>query len=96
MAFEQFFPLPNDNYGKGYCIQEYNNRWYVQEATKPTKGDGTVYKTWMSKYKKKGKFLCKDDGTPYVFPLGVEIPEEVAKEIIGMYDQVKDNDDPPF
>ena len=96
MAFEKFFELPDDNFGKGYCIQEYNNKWYIQEATKPTNGDGTVYKTWMSKYKKKGQFICKEDGTPYVFPLGVEIPKHVAEHILGLINKGEDDDSVPF
>ena len=80
MAFEKFFMLPNDEYGKGYVIQEYNGKWYIQEAQEAK--DGKIYKTWMSKYKRKGEFLCKDNGEPYVFPLSIEIPQNVANAII--------------
>jgi hypothetical protein len=81
MAFEKFYELPGNNYGRGFVLQEYNEKWYVQEASRP-KGDGTIYKTWMSKYKKKGEFLCKEDGKPYVFPLGVEISKQAADAIM--------------
>lgn len=81
MAFEKFFALPENKYGQGFVVQEYNGRWFIQEARK-SDGEGTLSKSWISKYKKKGEFICKDDGTPYVFPLGVEISEDAADAIL--------------
>ena len=95
MAFEQFFELPENKFGQGFVIQEYNDRWYVQEARRP-KGDGTIYKSWMQKFKKKGELLCKDDGTPYVFPLGVEISEQAANAILSLSNQQDTGDEAPF
>lgn len=102
MAFEQFYML-DEQYGRGFCVQEYNDRWYVQEAYKPTNGDGTIYKSWMSKYKSgKGKgFVSKDNGEPYKFPLGVEVGEATAMAIINAMGndsavQSGDDDDIPF
>lgn len=84
MAFEKFY-MVDENYGRGFCLQEYNGKWYIQEAQKPKTGEGTVFKTWMSKYKPgKGEgFVSKEDGTPYRFPVGVEITEEAAKRLMG-------------
>ena len=80
MAFERFF-LVNEKYGSGFVVQEYAGRWYVQEAYRSK--EGNIGKKFMSKYKGKGHFLCKDDGEPYIFPVGVEITEEAAKNILG-------------
>ena len=91
MAFEKFFELPDDKYGKGYVIQEYNDKWFIQEAQRSNKAEGTVYKTWMSKYKRKGEFVCKPDGTPYVMPLGVEIPKHVAEHILSVVNKGDDD-----
>ena len=93
MAFEKFFMLPDDKYGKGYVVQEYNGKWYIQEAQEAK--DGKIYKTWMSKYKRRDEFLCKDNGEPYVFPLSIEIPEDTARRILDDIAEISmnENDD---
>jgi hypothetical protein len=88
---QEYFFIVNEEYGSGFTIQEYNGRWYIQEAYR-TK-DGTIGKKYMSKYKRKGQFITKYDGEPYVFPVGVEITEDVAQAILS---EPRADEDTPF
>jgi len=74
MAFERFFPNSRSAYGEGIILQEYAGRWYLIGASKPTKGDGTVYKSYGYRTRKKnGKIVTVDgdDGQPRSFPWSV-------------------------
>lgn len=43
---EIFFEYPNDQYGQGIMLEEYNDRINLVSAQK-AQGNGTVYKKWV-------------------------------------------------
>ena len=43
---EMFFEFPDNKYGEGIMLEEYNDRLSLVFAQKPKSGNGTVYKKW--------------------------------------------------
>ena len=107
MAFEKFFPNSRSDYGEGIMVQEYAGKWYLVDARKPPKGDGTVYKSYGYKTRKQnGKTITVDDneGNPRSFPWSVCIGydvEQAAGFLKAVLSQLPtgppaDTDDAPF
>lgn len=112
MAFEKFFPNSKSEYGEGVMLQEYAGKWYLVDARRPNKGDGTVYKSYGYRTRKdKGKTITvdNDQGEPRSFPWSVCIGYDIAqatgflKAALAQLPQnepgpppATDNDDIPF
>lgn len=101
MNFEKFVQLEQDDYGNGVLVQEYNGNFFLVEASKPQNMDGTVYKRWGQKFKKKGVLLTDNDGKPYNFPWSIKIGASIeeAKNTLRKIAQSlpgQDSDDVPF
>jgi len=81
MAFERFLENTKSEYGEGIILQEYGGRWYLVEASKPKKGNGTVFKTYGYKTRMvKGKVVTIDkDGNPVRFPWSVCIGHDTEQ-----------------
>jgi hypothetical protein len=82
MAFEKFFADSTSKYGEGIMLQEYAGNWYLVEGRKPEQGNGTVYKTYGYRTRKKdGKTETVNDneGNPRSFPWSIKIGSSLAQ-----------------
>ena len=96
MPREIFFEIPNDKYGQGILLNEYNETFSLVSARKPKEGDGTVYMEWC--YPQRDRKPLEKNGELVTVPFKVSLGNQrQAIEVLKYFlKQLTNNDEPPF